>query len=74
MALIVIKKEIKEKKIKFIIENINKNLTQIEKIKKFITISNEFTIENGMLTPTLKAKRKEITKNYKEQLENLYSN
>ena len=74
VALIVIKKEIKEKKIKFIIENINKNLTQIEKIKKFITISNEFTIENGMLTPTLKAKRKEITKNYKEQLENLYSN
>ena len=29
-------------------------------------------IDNRMLTPTLKLKRKEITKNYKQQLENLY--
>ena len=54
------------------IENINKNLTLIEKIKKFVLINEEFTIENGMLTPTLKLKRKEIIKNYKQQLENLY--
>jgi len=45
---------------------------KIEKIKKFILIHEEFTIENGMLTPTLKLKRKEIIKNYKQQLENLY--
>ena len=44
----------------------------IEKIKKFVVINEEFTIENGMLTPTLKLKRKEIIKNYKQQLENLY--
>ena len=50
----------------------NKSLTLIEKIKKFILIHEEFTIENGMLTPTLKLKRKEIIKNYKQQLENLY--
>ena len=65
-------KTIKKEKIKLIIENTNKNLTLIEKIKKFITINEEFTIENGMLTPTLKLKRKEIIKNYKQQLENLY--
>jgi len=35
-------------------------------------INNEFTIDNGMLTPTLKLKRKEILNNYKQQLENLY--
>jgi len=46
----------------------------IEKIKKFILINDEFTIENGMLTPTLKLKRKEIVKNYKQRLENLYEN
>jgi long-chain acyl-CoA synthetase len=72
VALIVTKKEIDKEKIKLIIENINKSLTLIEKIKKFILIHNEFTIENGMLTPTLKLKRKEIIKNYKQQLENLY--
>ena len=71
VALIVCEKENKEK-IKLIIENINKSLTLIEKIKKFVLIHKEFTIENGMLTPTLKLKRKEIIKNYKQQLENLY--
>ena len=72
VALIVSEKEINKEKIKLIIENLNKSLTLIEKIKKFVLIHDEFTIENGMLTPTLKLKRKEIIKNYKQQLENLY--
>ncbi len=72
VALIVSEKENSKEKIKLIIENINKSLTLIEKIKKFVVINDEFTIENGMLTPTLKLKRKEIIKNYKQQLENLY--
>ncbi|MDA7715121.1 long-chain fatty acid--CoA ligase [Pelagibacteraceae bacterium] len=72
VAIIVCDKEIIKEKIKLIIEIINKNLTLTEKIKKFILINKEFTIENGMLTPTLKLKRKEIVKNYKQQLEKLY--
>ena len=72
VAIIVTDEEINNKKIKLIIENINKSLTSIEKVKKFVLIHEEFTIENGMLTPTLKLKRKEIIKNYKQQLENLY--
>jgi long-chain acyl-CoA synthetase len=72
VAILVTEKEINKEKIKLIIENINKSLTLIEKIKKFVLIHQEFTIENGMLTPTLKLKRKEIIKNYKQQLENLY--
>ena len=72
VAIIVTDKVSNKDKIKLLIENINKDLTLIEKIKKFILIHEEFTIENGMLTPTLKLKRKEIIKNYKQQLENLY--
>ena len=72
VALIVTEKGINKEKIQLIIENINKSLTLIEKIKKFVLIHEEFTIENRMLTPTLKLKRKEIIKNYKQQLENLY--
>ena len=72
VALIVTEKAINKEKIQLTIENINKSLTLIEKIKKFILIYEEFTIENRMLTPTLKLKRKEIIKNYKQQLENLY--
>ena len=72
VAIIVCDRVVKNETIKLIIENINKNLTLIEKVKKFIIINKEFTIKNRMLTPTLKLKRKEITKNYKQQLENLY--
>ena len=72
IAIIVCDKEINKEKIKPIIENINNNLTIIEKIKKFLLINDEFTIDNGMLTPTLKLKRKEIVKNYLKQIENLY--
>ena len=72
VAILVTEKEINKEKIKLIIENINKSLNLIEKIKKFVLIHEEFTIENGMLTPTLKLTRKEIVINYKQQLENLY--
>ena len=74
VALIISDKKISKEEIKLIIENTNKNLTLIEKIKKFVLIHEEFTIQNGMLTPTLKLKRKEIIKNYKHQIENLYFN
>ncbi len=72
VALIVAEKNTNEDEIKKYIENINKNLSLIEKIKKFLIIFNEFTIENRMLTPTLKLKRKIILENYKKHLENLY--
>ena len=72
VAIIVGDKEIHKEKIKPVIEKINDKLTSIEKIKKFILIHDEFTIDNGMLTPTLKLKRKVITKNYLKQIENLY--
>ena len=72
VALIVAESDATKEIISKIIENINKSLTLIEKVKKFVIIDKEFTIDNGMLTPTLKLKRKEIIKNYKQQLENLY--
>ena len=54
------------------IDNLNEKLSSIEKIKKYFIISNEFTIENKMLTPTLKLRRKEIVRMYFNQIENLY--
>jgi len=74
VTILIVEKETNKEKIIKIIENINKNLSKIEKIKKFILINDEFTIENRMLTPTLKLKRKEIIKNYKQELENIYKN
>jgi len=54
------------------IEKINKNLTKIEKIKKFFVINEKFSIENGMLTPTLKLKRYKIINKFQTEFEKLY--
>ena len=72
VALIVSESEKNKKEIEFYLENLNKNLSLVEKVKKFKLIKEEFTIENGMLTPTLKLKRKKILEKYKEDLEKLY--
>ena len=75
VALIVPNKEfLKEKeKINNVIEKINKKLTLSEKIKRVQLIDENFSIENGLMTPTMKVKRKKVTEKYKKQLENLYS-
>ena len=54
------------------LEKININLSRIEKIKKFLIINNQFSIENGFMTPTLKLKRFKIIQEYKKELEDLY--
>ena len=75
VCLIVLKsehKEIKKEKIQEDLEKINKKLSKIEKIKKFLIIKDQFTIENGFMTPTLKLKRYKIIKNYKSELEKLF--
>ena len=72
VALIVSESEKDKKEIEFYLEKLNKNLSLVEKVKKFKLINEEFTIENGMLTPTLKLKRKKILENYKDVLEKLY--
>jgi long-chain acyl-CoA synthetase len=55
-----------------IIDTINKQLANFEKIKKFILVSNPFTIDNGKLTPTLKVIRKVILNEYKKEIAVLY--
>ncbi len=72
VALIVSDNEENKSEINLYIENLNKDLSNIEKVKKIKLIKEEFTIENGMLTPTLKLKRKKILEKYKEDLEKLY--
>jgi long-chain acyl-CoA synthetase len=66
-------KNIKNEEIQKEIEKINKNLSKIEKIKKFFVIKNQFTIENNMMTPTLKLKRYKIVKTYQNELEKLFN-
>ena len=75
VSLIVLSKEHRdatEEKIQQEIDIINKNLSKIEKVKKFFIIKDQFTIENNMMTPTLKLKRYKIIKNYQKEFEKLF--
>ena len=74
IALIVPNKDFKEKKEKIneIVNEINNNLTLVEKIKKFQLIDENFSIENGLLTPTMKVRRNKVIAKYKNTLENFY--
>ena len=74
VALVVPSKDFlhEKEKINNVIEKINKKLTLLEKIKRIQLIDENFSIENGLMTPTMKVKRKKVTEKYKNQLEKLY--
>ena len=54
------------------IDEVNKDLTQPEKIKKFIFIDEPFSIENNLMTPTMKVRRHEVQKKYQNQIDQLF--
>ena len=84
-ALIWAKKNNKDSDIKSLIKDkgfismmkevtakVNTKLSAVEQVRKFILIDQEFTIENNMMTPTMKVKRFKVKDIYGDQLENLY--
>ncbi len=76
VALLVLNDEfinITNEEINNAINKLNNNLSKIENVKKFFLINEKFSIENGMLTPTLKLKRYKIINKYKNNFENLYN-
>jgi long-chain acyl-CoA synthetase len=44
----------------------------VEKVKKFELLENEWAIESGELTPTLKLKRKVVMEKYRDAIERIY--
>ena len=55
-----------------IIDALNRELSQYERIKRIALLPREFTVESGELTPTLKVKRKVVEEKWREQIEALY--
>ena len=53
-------------------DELQKNFSGFEKIKKFTLLPKEFSIDTGELTATLKLKRKEIAKKYKDLIDKMY--
>lgn len=55
-----------------VIEESMEGFAQFEKIKRFILLAHEFTIESGELTPSLKIRRNIVEKRYADLIDNLY--
>jgi long-chain acyl-CoA synthetase len=55
-----------------IVEGVNQNLARFEKLKRVLLVPDEFTLDNGALTPTLKLRRKVIEDRYRRQIDELY--
>ena len=55
-----------------IVEALNRDLSQFERIKKFRVLPREFTIESGELTPTLKVKRKVVEQQWAAAIDEMY--
>jgi long-chain acyl-CoA synthetase len=55
-----------------VVDALNRELSQFERIKKIAILPAEFSIESGELTPTLKVKRKVVEEKYGDRIESLY--
>ena len=55
-----------------IVDALNRDLSQFERIKRIAILPSEFSVESGELTPTLKVKRKVVEQRWRDQIEGLY--
>jgi long-chain acyl-CoA synthetase len=56
-----------------IVEDINQNLARFEKLKRVLVVPDEFTPDNGIMTPTLKLRRRVVEERYRHQIDELYN-
>jgi long-chain acyl-CoA synthetase len=56
-----------------IVSNVNKQLADFEKIRKFRILPRDFTIEAGELTATMKVRKQKVMENFSEQIASLYA-
>ncbi|MFN3330116.1 MAG: AMP-dependent synthetase/ligase, partial [Pyrinomonadaceae bacterium] len=67
------KNEIVRKEIEETIRRTNERVSSPERIKKFLILDRDFSIEKDEVTPTLKLRREVVERNFRDTLENLYS-
>jgi long-chain acyl-CoA synthetase len=55
-----------------IVEELNQNLAQFEKLKKVTLLCEEFSLANGTMTASLKIRRRAVEEHCREQIEKMY--
>ena len=55
------------------VDELNSNLAQYEKLKKFLLLPEELSIADGTLTPSMKLRRRHLEQRYHRQIEAMYA-
>jgi len=55
------------------VNHVNANLSNYEKVRKIAILDKEMTFENGLLTPSMKVKRRVVAEVYADVIEKLYA-
>jgi len=56
-----------------VVDEVNRNLAQFERLKRFALLPEELSIERGELTPTMKVRRKVVEERYRSVIETMYA-
>jgi long-chain acyl-CoA synthetase len=56
-----------------LVERANEKLARFEKLKRVIVVPEEFTAENGVLTPTMKLRRRVVEERYRARIDEIYA-
>ncbi len=56
-----------------IVDEMNQNLAQYEKLKRVLVVPDELSIADGTLTPSMKLRRRNLTDRYKKEIDALYA-
>jgi long-chain acyl-CoA synthetase len=56
-----------------LVDEVNRDRTRVEQIKRFVILPRDFSQEEGEVTPTLKLRRRVIHEHFADEIEKLYA-
>jgi long-chain acyl-CoA synthetase len=56
-----------------LVDDVNRDRTRVEQIKRFTILPRDFSLEEGEVTPTLKLRRRVIHEHFAQEIEQLYA-
>ena len=73
ICIFSVERGVNKSRISRIVDEVNKSLNSVEKIRKFLVAEEPFTYENNLLTQTFKVKKKEVYLKYEKLIKGFYS-
>jgi long-chain acyl-CoA synthetase len=65
--------EQKHQRVQEIVEEVNRDRSRFEQVKRFVILSRDFSMDEGEVTPTLKLKRRVVLDHFAPEIDSIYS-